>query len=371
MPRPSDSESPRILIIRCTAIGDTVMTLPVLNALRDRFPRAMLAWLVAEHCAPLVRGHKALDEVVVVPRRGWRRLIDLRRQLRALRLDIAIDVQGLAKSAIPAWLSGAGRRIGFVRGRYEGREFSTLLNNELVTPTRPHAVDRYLELLAPLGITNPAVRFELPQHPDEIAAVDRQIESLGLEDGYVVLAVGAGRSFKQWPLERHMGVIRHLLEAHGLRTLLPWGDAHERAEAEKLAVGTGAAAVVAPPLTLTQLAQFCRRAYFFVGNDTGPTHIAAACHVPCVALFGPTPASRCAPYGDQHLIVCRWPEERLGSRRCTTLEPMRAISTDDVCQACDRVVQEERRRATAGHVVDHLLHNGHIVGERVRRGRVA
>lgn len=354
MSRSLNPESPRILIIRCTAIGDTVMTLPVLNALRDQFPRAMLAWLVAEHCAPIVRGHKSLDELVVVPRRGWRSLLALRKQLQALRLDVAIDVQGLAKSAIPAWVSGAPRRIGFVRGRYEGREFSALLNNELVAPTRTHAVDRYLELLAPLGISEPKVRFELPTQADEEAAIEIHLQSLGLEGGFVVLAVGAGRSFKQWPLERHAGVIRHLSDTHGLRTLLPWGDEREHHEASRLAHLAEGAAVVAPPLTLTALAQFCRRAHFFVGGDTGPTHIAAASGVPCVALFGPTPASRCAPYGDGHVVVSRWPEERLGNRRCTTLEPMRAISIDDACEACDRVVEAERQRATAGRVLDYL-----------------
>ena len=153
----------RILIVRLSAIGDVILTMPVLNALRDRFPGALLAWAVQEPAASLMRGHKALDELVSLPRRFlkspsivWR----LYRRLRTLRFDVSIDAQGLTQSALVARLSGARRRIGF-GGRW-GRELSPWLNSELVYPVRPHVIDRTLELLHPLGIERPAVRFDVP-----------------------------------------------------------------------------------------------------------------------------------------------------------------------------------------------------------------
>ena len=158
MPRmDTDVKSPRILIVRLSAIGDAIQTMPVACALRERFPEAFLAWAVEERAGTLLRGHEALDELIVLPR-GWLKspggVWRLRRRLRDFRFDVAIDVQSLTKSAVLAWLSGARRRIGF--GNPGGRELSKWLNNERVDPKATHVVDRYLELLRPLGIESPS-----------------------------------------------------------------------------------------------------------------------------------------------------------------------------------------------------------------------
>src|SRR2546423_879888 len=109
------NQQPRILIVRLSAIGDVLHGVPVLNALRDHFPTAFLSWVIEGRAADLLRGHRSLDELIRVPR-GWlkspRAVLNLCRQVRALRPDIAIDLQGLTKSAVAARLSGARRRIG-------------------------------------------------------------------------------------------------------------------------------------------------------------------------------------------------------------------------------------------------------------------
>ena len=156
-------KSPRILIVRLSAIGDAIQTMPVACALRARFPEAFLAWAVESRAAALLRGHEALDELIELPR-GWlkspRGVWRLRRRLHELRFDTAIDVQSLTKSAVLAWLSRAKRRIGF--GNPGGRELSKWFNNERVDPKTTHVVDRYLELLRLLGIESPTVRFQVP-----------------------------------------------------------------------------------------------------------------------------------------------------------------------------------------------------------------
>src|SRR5262249_15803601 len=123
---------PRILIVRLSAIGDCLHALPVLCALRERIPGAFLTCVVERRSGDMLREHPALDELVIVPR-GWlkspRLVWQLRQKLRQLRFDVAIDVQGLTKSAIAAWLSGAPTRIG-MKG-VDGREFSPIFNNVL------------------------------------------------------------------------------------------------------------------------------------------------------------------------------------------------------------------------------------------------
>src|SRR5262249_2410437 len=125
-----EGKSPRILLVRLSAIGDVIHGMPIAAAIRRQFPQAFLAWAVQEKSAPLLEGHPAIDERIVLPR-GWLRspsnIWRVRQQLRKLDFDTAIDAQGLTKSAAAAWLSGARQRIG-MDGRW-GRELSRWLNN--------------------------------------------------------------------------------------------------------------------------------------------------------------------------------------------------------------------------------------------------
>src|SRR5262249_14375152 len=140
-------EAPRVLICRLSAIGDCILTMPLLCALRQSFPRAFLAWVVESGAAPLLQSHECLDQIIVV-RKGWlrspREVWELRQQLRALKFDTALDPQSLTKSSLVAWLSGAPRRIGFAAPR--GRELSLWLNNVQIRPTASHLIDAQLQL---------------------------------------------------------------------------------------------------------------------------------------------------------------------------------------------------------------------------------
>lgn len=329
----------RILIVRLSAIGDALHGLPVLNALRDALPQAHLAWVVEGRVANLLRGHRALDELITLPRR-WlnspRAILNLRQRLRSSRFDITIDVQGLTKSAIAAWLSGAPRRIGF-DGR-DGREISRWLNNELVLPQRTHVVDRNLELLTGLGIYDPEVRFDLDLSPADQQTARGIVEARGLEN-FVLLNPGAGWLSKLWPAQRYAAVARHLGTAYDLRTLVMWGNDAERAMAEQIVSGAGGCAVMAPPTSLSELAAVAQRAVLFVGSDTGPLHLASAMGTPCVGLYGPSPLDRNGPYGPKHAGVQRMRLQGSSrERRQAGPESMEAISVADVCEACERVL---------------------------------
>jgi lipopolysaccharide heptosyltransferase I len=329
----------RILIVRLSAVGDVVHGLPVLNALRGALPQAFLAWVVEQRAAALLGGHQSLDELIVVPR-GWLKspaaVWQLRRRLRAMRFDLTIDLQGLTKSAVAAWLSGARRRIGF--GGTNGRELSPWLNNQRVVATARHVIDCNLELLQPLGIESPEVRFDLPESPNDQATADEIISRLGLGSRFAVINPGAGWPSKLWPPERFALVAEHLGRL-GVPTLVVWGGEQEHEWASQIVAGSHGCGQLAPPTSLTELAALARRASLFVASDTGPLHIAAAVGTPCVGLYGPMSGQRNGPYGPRHVILqpCQF-EGTSRQRRNAPPELMAAITPEMVCQACDGVL---------------------------------
>jgi lipopolysaccharide heptosyltransferase I len=334
--------TPRILVVRLSAIGDTIQTMPVACALRDRFPQAFLAWAVESRAAALVRGHPAIDELIELPR-GWLQSPGgawrLRRRLRAMRFDVTVDVQSLTKSAILARLTGAPRRIGF--GHPGGRELSRWFNNERVDPKAAHVVDCYLELLRPLGIESPTVRFDVPERDEDRATADAMIRQLAVDAGFAMVTPGAGWPSKLWPADRYSAVIRHLHASWGLPTVVVWAGGSERLLAERITVSAAPAARVSPPTTLPQLASLARRARLFLGSDTGPLHLAAAVDTPCVGLYGPWPASRHGPYGPHNIALQQMIFDG-PTRRRRTASPiyMESITTELVCEACDKILQD-------------------------------
>jgi lipopolysaccharide heptosyltransferase I len=332
MPRPDG----RIALVKLSALGDIVHTLPVASALRASWPAAHITWIVERRHAGILRDHPALNEIIVVDTQSWRRargpralrsagreVMALRRRLRAGRFDVAFDLQGLIKSGLFALATGARTRIGFARG--ECHEWpSTLLTNHHVTlPTSArHVVEQYLALLHPLGTraNGKPVEFHLPSDPDAEMAVDEFFAASGVKprDRVVVLNPGAGRPEKRWPAAQFAELGRRLVADDAAHAIVAWGPG-EVALAHAIADGGGA--LVAPPTNLDRLVALLRRASVVVAADTGPLHIAAALGVPCVGLYGPTPAVRNAPYGKGHRTL----QGRDGT--------MTAIETESVLRA--------------------------------------
>jgi lipopolysaccharide heptosyltransferase I len=334
-------KSPRILIVRLSAIGDVIHSLPVLNALRAAMPGAMLAWAVESPAAPILRDHPSLDELIVLPR-GWlkfpRGVWKLRQKLRRLAFDVTIDPQSLTKSALVAWFSGAPRRIGF--GDDKGRELSTWLNTELVSTKAAHVIDCNLALLKPLGVVYPEVEYRIHENDDDGAFARAVIRDGLLESGFAIINTGAGWASKRWPLERHAGVARHLGRHHGLPSLVVWAGEEERRMAEQVVANSAGYAQLAPETSLGELAALQRRARIFVSSDTGPLHLAVAVGTPSVALHGTTSAKRNGPYGPGHIALQATKLERplLRNRKRSSNELVKAIAVEQVCTACDEIL---------------------------------
>jgi len=344
-----------VLIVRLSSVGDVIHGLPALCALRDRFPEAFLGWVVEDRAANLLEGHGALDELIVV-RRGWLKspsaVWQLWQRLRRLRFDVSIDLQGLTKSAVAAWLSGARRRIGF--GGDKGRELSRMLNNERVESSSAHIIDCNLDLLRPLGVAEnqgrgrPAVRFDIPQRAADRIAAEAMVASLVPAGGYAIINPGAGWPSKLWPTDRYAAVARHLGRVHGLPTLAVWAGPQEQQWARQIVAGSSGHGLLAPPTSLRELAELARRARLFVGSDTGPLHLAVAVGTPCVGLYGPMPAVRNGPYGPQHIALQKAIFQGTSrQRRQAPRSLMEAIDAEAVCQACDAVLARQGWKAAA------------------------
>jgi lipopolysaccharide heptosyltransferase I len=339
--------SPRILIVRLSAIGDVIHGVPVLCALRDALPQAFLSWVVEGRAGDLLAGHAALDELVRVPR-GWLKspheVWRLRRRLHSLRFDMAIDLQCLTKSAIAAWLSGAPRRIG--KAGEDGRELSRWIHNELVPCGGAHVIEHYLDLLTPLGIESPVVKFDLRESPADGQMANEFLARSGIAVGsFALMNPGAGWPSKIWPAERYGQLASKLAASHGIKCVAVWGATSERPLAEAIVAASDGHAKLAPPTSMTELGALCRRAAIFVGSDTGPMHLAVAVGTPTISLHGPSRAEWCGAYGPQNirLQVC-YEEGSAFERRKADDSAMRAIEVEMVAAACDRLLSENAAR---------------------------
>ena len=343
---------PNILLTRLSHIGDCVLTLPMVNQIKDRFPDSTITWAIESPTQKLLGNHAAVDDFLIVPK-GWMKRASnwssLRRELRQRKFDIAIDPQGITKSAMLGWLSGAKIRIG-AKGKW-GRELSPWLNNRLIEPQQSHLADRSMELLQAIdnfGDANPQSRYEFPLEP---AALEHARAFLATQrlSRFAVINPGASWPSKRWDNPRFGSVGSWLFRHQGIRTVITWAGSEEEQMADEIADVDPDAFVIAPRTDLPQLAALLSLATLFVGCDTGPLHIAAAVGTPCVGLYGTTQAqdSGAWPWADPtiHVAVQKW--HQTGScrkRRSADNDAMMDILAADVFAACEQSLSLRSRK---------------------------
>lgn len=295
-----------ILIVKMSALGDVVMTLPTLAALRQCYPNASIDWLVEGPASSLLIGHPQINRALISPRKQFskliksgnilqaaRRLKDFLQELRAVEYDIIIDLQGLLKSAFWVWLSKGKRKIGFAGSR----EKTAVFLNEKIPPFDPdrHAALRYMDAAVYLGATMPHPLPEQYYTPPR-DAIKEAASMSGETSDYIVLNPGAKWETKRWPLE-HWQSLAKLLAAQGCRLVIT-GAPEDAPQCEAIANAAPQAALnLCAQTTLPQLAAIMQKAAFVVTADTGPMHLAAATGAKGLALFGPTRPNRTGPFG--------------------------------------------------------------------------
>jgi heptosyltransferase-1 len=293
--------------------------------------------VVEGRSADFIEGHPAVDHVIRIPRGWWKSpkaVFQLRRTLRALRFDIAVDLQCLTKSAIAAWLSGAKRRIG--KQGVHGRELSKWFHNELVPTDAEHVIDHYLEMVRPLGIQPSRARFDLPEHDAETEFAERVLRSYRLTPRrFAILNPGAGWNSKMWPAENYGEVARRLMADFGMPTLAVWGVPSEQPLADAIVASSKGAAKLAPPTSVAELAALCRRAGLFLGSDTGPMHLSVAVGTPTISMHGPSRAEWCGAYGRYNIrLQARYADGSARERRQADDSAMRDITVEMAYAAC-------------------------------------
>jgi 3-deoxy-D-manno-octulosonic-acid transferase/heptosyltransferase-1 len=358
-----------ILIVKLSAIGDVIHTLPSLSALRRLYPEAHITWVVEEAAADLLVGHPALDRLLVSRRKSWLKeirrgrwaatLAEGRAFLKALRgrpYDLVIDFHGLFKSALVVLVSGGRRRLGYA----SLQEASGLFYNERIPEAKDkHAVDRYLDFVRHLAREagnkegEPAApEFALAIGAEEQARVATLLAWPGDGRGesepgptrerlrFVAVNPVAFWETKLWEEEKFAALCDRIRRELGASVVLTGGEkgplerirSRMHTEARNLGGET----------TLRELACLYREAALVISTDSGPMHLAAAVGTPVVALFGPTDPRRTGPYGPGHRII------RSGlscapclKRRCDSRCCMQGIGVDEVFAAVREILDQQ------------------------------
>jgi len=346
----------QLLIVRLSAMGDVIHTLPAAQALRNAFPNAMIGWLVEERWAELLcapgtpsRGPRSaqrplVDWVHTVRLREWKKslasvqtieqIARVWNDVRSVGYDVAVDLQGAIRSAVLARWSGA--RV--VYGTSQPRESpASLWYTRTAIPRGAHVIEHNLSLaeaVAQKRLNAPQV--ELPRDAQAEQRIGQRLAEIGCDD-FAILNPGAGWGAKQWPAERY-GQVAAALVAQGLQSILNYGPGEEKLAREAEAASNGAAQAL--ECSISELIALTRRARLFVGGDTGPLHLAAALQVPVVAIFGPTDPARNGPFGTRS-IVLRSPESTTShARRAQPDQGMLEISVGAVVEAAGKLHAE-------------------------------
>ncbi len=356
-PRREDPRS--ILIVKLSAIGDVIQTLPMVTALKNQYPEARIDWLVEEDACDILRGHPALDRVIISRRKSWLRGICRRgkiretlreigrflRELRSRHYDMVIDNHGILKSGLLVVLVRGRRKIGFRPSAGIAEEGNYLFTNERYRPLsiERHALDRYLDLVSQMGVPVDGATLDFPV-PDELRV---KAEDLLRQNGFlsrpiVVIHPMAKWETKQWPLVNFARLISALVEKDA--SVVVTGSPQDVEPVTEILIQAGCYRRVlnlAGRTSLKELAGIFSLADLVVTPDTGPMHLAAAVKAPLIALFGPTAPWRTGPYGNYNRVIRKaLPCTPCFRKRCGSLECMTSITVDEVLAAAEEKLNQ-------------------------------
>jgi heptosyltransferase I len=344
-----DHEGPggmNILIVKLSAIGDVIHTLPSLASLRHCYPQAHITWVVEEAASDLLMDHPLLDRVLISRRKRWirdlkegrhrgsvlREITGFVHSLRDRPYDLVIDFHGLLKSALFVLLSRGKRKLGY-DSLQEGS--GLFLNEKIPEDMTKHAVERYLDFPRHLGCDTAKPEFPIGLREAHFNRVEALLaeKKIDIGKGFVGVSPVAYWETKLWDEAKFAGLCDRIVTQIGLPVVFT-GESGEGVIARIRSLMQAPSASVAGETTLRELAALYKMASVLLTTDSGPMHLAAAVGTPVVALFGPTSPERTGPYGDRHIVIRHGlPCSPCFRKTCETLECMKTISVDEVFQA--------------------------------------
>lgn len=362
-----------LLVVRLSAMGDIIHTLPAVCALRAAFPNVTLGWLIDERWSELLCtlryprvGRRASERPLVdrvhtvdmaqlrrapVSFHTWQQIAVGLSELRGVKYDAAIDFQGAVRSALFARCSGAPILLGDAQPRENA---ASMFYTRQVEARGQHVVEQALNLAHAMIHRSPnscssALQRDSPSSATENIAgtrcadfpvdsdAEKRIEALTANTRFAILNPGAGWGAKQWPAERY-GVVARELARDGIRSLVNYGPGEEGLAAAVEAASEGSARKVS--CSIAELVSLTRRASLFIGGDTGPMHLAAALKIPIVAIFGPTNPARNGPYGTQSIVLRNASSMTDHSRHREPEQGLLEITPEEVVTAARKLLLE-------------------------------
>ena len=335
-------EYKNILLIKMSSLGDVLHTLPFAAALRGRFPKARITWLVHPQFGGFLPDPPIIDEVIYFDKVKFNKMglkdkfhyfLSMRKELTQRKFDLVIDMQGLFKSAVLAAISGCKDRIGYA----EMREGSGLVSRAIKgSHAHDHVIERYLDVARYLGASVEGlddVVFPLPDLSREEAAIKEKLAQAGLGGAsYTVIVPGARWKTKEWPLEHYIALAAKIT-AGGMYVVLA-GGSDDTAKGKAIAQRDASGRVIdlTGKTSLKELAALIKNCSVYISADTGPLHLAAAFKKPLIAMYGPTKADRTGPYGSRKSTVLLTPAPCGGclKKKCSSWHCMHDITPDKV-----------------------------------------
>lgn len=340
-----------ILIVKLSAIGDVIHTLPSLSALRRLYPDAHITWVVEEAAADLIVNHPLLDEALIFRRKGWlkkikagqfrsswREMRSFFRQLRGRSYELVIDFHGLLKSSVIVFLSKGKRKLGYD----SWQELSCLfLNEKIPEHMNKHAVDRYLDFPCYLGAKIEKAEFIFPAGDDAQNKVRLLLKKYKVDDKkFIAINPVAYWETKLWDNEKFARLADLIHRKSQLKVVFTGS--------KKESIGNIISAMATEGInlggetSLLELAYLYKKARMVITTDSGPMHLAAAVKTPVIALFGPTDPGRTGPYGDGHTIIrtdlsC----SPCFLKKCATKKCMEDISPEQVFVVIEEKLRKE------------------------------
>ena len=358
----------KILIIKLSAIGDVIHTLPAVNAIKEHLPTAHITWLVEQAASDLVIDHIDIDRVIVSKRKLWikelfsssfvtgiNNIFQFSKKLRDTKYDIIIDFQALLKSGIMVLFAKGKIKAGFDKGMQHMEHSYIFLNNRVPPVSMEiHALTRGFLLLQSLGLISKTVvpnklsdfktdkiQYNLPVSNNDRAIIEKLLKKNYINNDKILIALNPKATWKTklWSNNKFAELANNLIEMYDANIVFTGGKDDKETVNSILSVMKKKAFNFAGKTTLKTLAALYERIDLLVTTDTGPMHLGVAAGAKVVAIFGPTAPWRTGPFGIQHHVIrsniqC----SPCYKRECETIDCMKQISVALVLEKIRKII---------------------------------